>query len=131
MNSSGGQRTVPSAAEQRIRDFFPPRPVGGGRRFGMMLPAEKPKNFRKTVRRLASYLRPHGLKLLFVFILAVSGVIMNVVSPKILGRATTIIFTGMQAKAAGTPGAAIDFARIGQILRLLLLLYATEPCPDT
>ncbi|NLN07116.1 MAG: ABC transporter ATP-binding protein [Firmicutes bacterium] len=124
MNSSGGQRTVPSAAEQRIRDFFPPRPGGGGRRFGMMLPAEKPKNFRKTVRRLASYLRPHGLKLLFVFILAVSGVIMNVVSPKILGRATTIIFTGMQAKAAGTPGAAIDFARIGQILRLLLLLYA-------
>ena len=124
MNSSGGQRTVASAAEQRIRDFFPPRPGGGGRRFGMMLPAEKPKNFRKTVRRLASYLRPHGLKLLFVFILAVSGVIMNVVSPKILGRATTIIFTGMQAKAAGTPGAAIDFARIGQILRLLLLLYA-------
>ncbi|HHX73573.1 MAG TPA: ABC transporter ATP-binding protein [Firmicutes bacterium] len=121
--SNSGQRSIQPPVTGRPRGF-PPPPHGGGRRFGMMMPAEKPKNFRKTARRLAVYLKPHSLALAFVLILAVTGVAFNVVSPKILGQATTIIFAGMQAKAAGIPGAAIDFARIGQILRLLLVLYA-------
>ncbi|NLM46136.1 MAG: ABC transporter ATP-binding protein [Firmicutes bacterium] len=123
MSSTERHNTLPPATGRRPPGF-PPPPGGGGRRFGMMLPAEKPKDFRRTVRRLAYYLRPHSLALFLVFILSVGGIVFNVISPKILGRATTIIFAGVQAKAAGTPGAAINFAGIGQILRLLLLLYA-------
>ena len=51
------------------------------------------------------------------------GTVFSVLGPKILGLATTTIFEGFVAKAAGVPGAAIDFAAVGRILAGLVVLY--------
>ena len=49
--------------------------------------------------------------------------VFSVLGPKILGMATTKIFEGFVAKAAGVPGAAVDFDYIGRILLGLIGLY--------
>ena len=46
-----------------------------------------------------------------------------IVSPKIMGKATTKLFEGMMMKLNGVPGAAIDFGYIGNIVLLLIVLY--------
>ncbi|MGI6149858.1 MAG: ABC transporter ATP-binding protein [Limnochordia bacterium] len=87
------------------------------------MPLERAKNFRGTVRRLMEYLRPHGAALTVVCAVAVLSTLFSIVSPRILGRATTILFQGVMEKIQGVPGAAIDFASLGRILALLAGLY--------
>ena len=59
--------------------------------------------------------------ILTVLVFAVASTIFNVVGPKILGKATTEIFTGLTGKLSG--GYGIDFSAIGRILLTLLALY--------
>ncbi|WP_342576188.1 ABC transporter ATP-binding protein [Paenibacillus sp. FSL M8-0142] len=96
-------------------------PFGGPHGPGM--PAEKAKDFKGTFRRLATYLKPHTGKLLIVLAAAMLSTIFGIVSPKILGDATTILFEGFMAKMKGEPGAGIDFAAIQRILLWLAGLY--------
>src|SRR5262249_19150016 len=49
--------------------------------------------------------------------------VFSVLGPKILGLATTRVFEGFLARAAGVPGAAIDFAYVGRVLGWLIGLY--------
>jgi ATP-binding cassette, subfamily B, multidrug efflux pump len=116
-------------SEQRRQ---PPGARGGPQRgpmgFGpgpgmMMMPGQKPKNFKRTFRRLAGYLRPYRWKLLVVLLTAIASTVFSILSPKIMGHATTKLFEGMIAKAKGIPGAAIDFQAIWQIVMLLAGLY--------
>jgi len=97
---------------------------GGGRGPGMMgMPVQKPKHFKTTLRRLLSYLRPHTAALVFVFVTAALSTVFAVVSPKILGNATTVLAKGMYGILTGQEGAGIDFPRIGEILLQLAALY--------
>ncbi|MDN7242917.1 ABC transporter ATP-binding protein [Planococcus sp. N028] len=100
---------------------------GGGPGHGpggmMMVPGEKPKNFKKTLRRLLVYLKPRRNKLLAVFAAAILSTIFMIVGPKIMGLAITELFEGAYGKFTNTPGATIDFDRIGEILLLLAGLY--------
>ncbi|MEK3783777.1 ABC transporter ATP-binding protein [Paenibacillus sp. FSL K6-1566] len=96
-------------------------PFGGPHGPGM--PAEKAKDFKGTFRRLTTYLKPHTGKLLIVLAAAMLSTIFGIVSPKILGDATTILFEGFLAKMKGEPGAGIDFAAIQRILLWLAGLY--------
>ncbi|WKA55458.1 ABC transporter ATP-binding protein [Planococcus shixiaomingii] len=89
----------------------------------MMVPGEKPKNFKKTLRRLLVYLKPRRNKLLAVFAAAILSTIFMIVGPKIMGLAITELFEGAYGKFTNTPGATIDFDRIGEILLLLAGLY--------
>jgi ATP-binding cassette, subfamily B, multidrug efflux pump len=98
-------------------------PMGWMGRGGMGMPVQKAKNFRGTLFRLIGYLKPQKYLLLAVFVAAVISTIFNIVGPKILGLATTKLFDGMILKMRGVPGAAVDFAYIGQILLLLGGLY--------
>ena len=100
-----------------------PRPRGP---MGRMMPVEKPKNFRKTFFRLLHYIKPHLLPLAIVLVLALLGTVFNTISPKIMGEATTVLFEGMMAKMRGVEGATVDFGRIAEILRLLLILYGVS-----
>ena len=84
---------------------------------------EKPRDFRGTLRRLLRYLRPRLWQLGVVFLLAALSTIFGIVSPRIMGKATTALFEGLMARAAGIPGAGVDFGRIARILVLLGLLY--------
>ena len=48
-------------------------------------PAEKPRHFRQTVLRLADYLKDYTRQIVITIILTLGGVILTVISPKVLG----------------------------------------------
>ncbi len=95
-------------------------PGGPGMR-GFGVPVQKPKNFKQTTRTLLKRLAPFRLAILFVLVAALGSTVFAIAGPKILGHATTEIFTGMIGKFTGGPG--IDFTAIARILVLLILLY--------
>ncbi len=68
-----------------------PRP-GPGRMIGT--PVEKSKNFKASFRRLLGRLRPERAKLSAVIGLAMVSVTLAILGPKILARATNLIFEG-------------------------------------
>ncbi|MCX8007641.1 MAG: ABC transporter ATP-binding protein/permease [Coriobacteriia bacterium] len=117
-----------------------------------MAPAAKARDFGGTVRRLARLLRPQAATLVLVVLLTAASVSLSVAAPKIIGRATNVVFEGLvgkqmpagvtkaqavaalRARGQGrvadmlekmdvTPGAGIDFDRLGRILGLVAALY--------
>ena len=93
---------------------------GHGR--GPGAPVEKPKDFKGTIRKLIRYLGAYRFALIAVMIFAVGSTIFAVIGPKILGNATTELFSGLIAKLTGT--GEIRFGKIGAILLGLMGLYA-------
>lgn len=71
-------------------------PMAGGPPMGR--PAEKAKDFKGTMKRLVKYLMPRKINLIAVFVTAIISTIFNIVSPKIMGKATTKLFEGLMAK---------------------------------
>lgn len=86
-----------------------------------MQPGEKPKNFKSSISKLMRYIGKYKAAIVIVMVFAVCATVFNVISPKIMGKATTALSEGLMEKIAGTGG--IDFTRIGQILLLVLGLY--------
>jgi ATP-binding cassette subfamily B protein len=93
---------------------------------GMGAPVEKAKSFGTSLKRLVRYLRPRMASLIAVVVLAVASTLFSVLAPKIMGNATTMIFTGLMGKMRHVAGAAIDFASIGRIVVLLIGLYTVS-----
>ncbi|MFJ5718192.1 ABC transporter ATP-binding protein [Neobacillus sp. NPDC093127] len=98
-------------------------PGGGFGPMGMGMPVQKAKDFKGTLKRLVSYLKPYKLQLVSVLITAIISTVFSIVSPKIMGNATTKLFEGLMMKLNRVPGAKIDFDYIGQIIILLIGLY--------
>lgn len=83
---------------------------------------KKAKDFKGTTKKLIkNYLANYKISLMIVFIFAVGSTIFSVIGPKILGNATTEIYTGLIGKIYGTGG--INFEKIANILLTLLALY--------
>lgn len=95
-------------------------PMGG---HGMQ-PGEKAKNFKGSVKKLASYIGNYKIPVIIVMIFAACSTVFSVIGPKILGKATTALSEGLIAKIRGT--GSIDFTYIGKILLLVLGLYMTS-----
>ena len=78
-------------------------PMGGG--FGghgmMGAPAAKPRDFRRSIRRLMGELRPEASKIAAVMVFAIVGVILTVSGPKIMANATDQLFNGLMGKTLG------------------------------
>ncbi|MGX7014961.1 ABC transporter ATP-binding protein [Vagococcus silagei] len=97
---------------------------------GMNAKKDKPKNMSKTLKRLLSYMMDKIHLVMIVIVLAIAATIFQIVTPKILGKATTTIFEGfMKAKEMIQNGEVvgkipIDFDRIGKLLLIVLALYA-------
>ena len=106
-------------SEQRRRG-----PMGGHGRG--MRPTEKAKDFKDAMSKLFRYMSRYKMRFVLVFIFAIAGTVFNIVGPKILGKATTELYTGLVAKVNGTGG--IDFAKIGTILLWTLGLYVASAC---
>ena len=70
------------------------------------------------------YLSEYKIGLIFVLLFAIGSTIFNIAGPKILGKATTEIFTGLVGKVSGSSG--IDFEKIAHILIFLMCLYVTS-----
>ena len=66
----------------------------GGPMGGIMGPAQKPKNFKATMRSLLRYMRLFRASIVVVLILAVASTAFAIVSPKILGNVTNDIVSG-------------------------------------
>ncbi|CAA9370571.1 MAG: Efflux ABC transporter, permease/ATP-binding protein SCO2464 [uncultured Propionibacteriaceae bacterium] len=128
------------------------QPSPGSRMFGQGPAPEKSISFGPSLRRLLGHLAPERVIMALVIALAVVGILMSVVGPRILGWATDVIFTGIIGKqlpvgaskeqvvaglrAEGNntfadmvarldiiPGRGIDFDRLGEILLLALVLF--------
>jgi ATP-binding cassette subfamily B protein len=116
-------------------------------------PLEKSRDFFRSSRRLLRLLRPERLLLALAVALAAASVVLTVAGPKLLSRATDLIFSGVvsarlpagttKAQAVAhlrqqgqgtqadmlssmdvTPGHGIDFTKVGHVLLLVLALYA-------
>lgn len=99
----------------------PKRKMGGpGGGMGMM-PAEKAKDFKGSLKKLFNYMGGYRVALLFVMIFAACSTVFNVAGPKVLGKATTALFDGLSMQVKGT--GSIDFTYIGTILLIVLGLY--------
>ena len=96
---------------------------GPGSHGNMTMPVEKAKDFKGTLRRLLDYLKPHLIKLVITFLAAVASTVFSIISPKIMGRATTKLFEGFLQKMRNVPNAAIDFNYILNIIFILIALY--------
>ena len=96
----------------------PQRRRGHGNR---MMPGEKPKDFKGTIKRLLKYLGFYKIALLFIIFFAIGSTIFNIIGPKVLSEATTVLFEGIVAKIGGT--GSIDFDAIAFILLATLGLY--------
>ena len=83
--------------------------------------AEKPKNFKKTVKNLAKYLNPYKIGILIVLIFSILSTIFLIVGPNILGDAVTLIYEGLISKVTGNGG--VNFAKLTTTLVTLLILY--------
>lgn len=86
-------------------------------------PVEKAKDFKGTFKRLLGYLKPRRYRLLVVLLMAILSTVFNIVSPKIMGKATTKLFEDLMLKFQHVPGAAVDFNYILHILYILAGLY--------
>lgn len=66
-----------------------PAPGRGGPMGGGMMPGEKAKNFKGTMKSLLGYVKPYWIAMAAVFVFAIISTIFAIVSPKILGNMTT------------------------------------------
>jgi ATP-binding cassette subfamily B multidrug efflux pump len=132
------------------------RPPGGGfgpaRMMGGPMPTEKLQDFRGSAKRLLGTLRPDRALIAAVLTSGVISVTLAVLGPRMLGRATDVIFSGVIGKGlprglskeqivAGMrqkgdtrladmlaamdviPGQGIDFTRLAHILAWVVLIY--------
>ncbi len=129
------------------------RVTGGPPHMRMGMPGEKSQNFVPSAKRLLGTLRPERAGLVAVLALAVGSVALNAIGPKILARATNLIFDGFfssrfpagttqegavaylrgqgQGRIADmvaamghfTPGQGVDFGAVGQVLLFVLAIY--------
>ena len=120
--------------------------------FGGPMVGGKPSNFRDSAKRLVARMAPHRTKVLAVLVLTVGSVALMSVGPRILGRATDLIFAGLvgsrlpdgvtKAQAVAglraegddnvasmvasmdvTPGQGVDFTSVADVLLLVLGVY--------
>lgn len=71
----------------------------GGPGGAMGRPVEKAKDFKGTLKKLGKYLLPYKYRFITVVITAILSTLFSVVSPKIMGKATTKLFEGIMGKA--------------------------------
>jgi ATP-binding cassette subfamily B protein len=124
-------------------------PFGGG------MIGQKSMDFGPSAKRLLGRLRPQRPKVIAVLVTAVLSVGLSAIGPKVLGRATDIIFAGAigrrlpagmtkaeaidAARAAGqnqaadmlsavdvVPGQGIDFRALGTVLLIVLVIYVVS-----
>ncbi len=127
--------------------------VGGGPGHGPPgMVGQKAQDFGPSLRRLAGRLRPERVRVVAVVLTAILAVALTAIGPRVLGRATDLLFAGVigqrlpagmtkaqaiaAARAAGqgkmadllsgidlVPGRGVDFTALGHVLLLVLTIY--------
>ena len=84
-------------------------------------PPEKAVDSRKAIRNILGLLKDYKIKLAITVICAVISTVFSVISPLLIGQATTIIFNGINSIIHHT--GTIDFKSLISILILVVVLY--------
>ncbi|MGN6752454.1 MAG: ABC transporter ATP-binding protein [Intrasporangium sp.] len=92
---------VKTAEEKAAEARRGPARRGGPPHMAMGQPAEKAMNFGPSAKRLIGLLRPHRAAVLIVVALTVVSVVLSAIGPKILARATDLIFAGFFGQMLG------------------------------
>lgn len=105
-----------------------PKGFGSGGPMGSLgKPVEKAKNFKGTLLRLLTYLKPQRTRFITVFIFAILSTVFSILGPKIMGWAVTKIAEEFGAKMMALkmqqPLPTLDFSYIGELVLVLLGLY--------
>lgn len=93
------------------------RSMGG--RFSAGMPAEHARDAKGSAKRLLATMGSERRLAGLVFLLALVSVSLSVTGPRILGKATDVVVSGVWGKA--TPG--VDYARLRNYLLLALGIY--------
>ena len=91
------------------------RPVMGGHMGSRIV--EKPKEFKKTIKRLITYFKPYRIIFVMIFIFAILSVLFSSLAPVVLGMITDSLFKSYTAKTG------VDFNYVWKMLLLLSTLY--------
>lgn len=108
--------------DKKEKSNFPDKNIGRGPGYLRGI-GEKPKDFKATGKRLLNYIKPHNMTLIIVFFLAILSTIFTIISPKIMGLATTKIFEGFLNKKDTLASGGIDFSYVGNIVLILTAIY--------
>lgn len=100
---------------------MPKRRPGGGHGMGKMMPGERAKNFRGTLKNIIDYMGGYKFAVLVVIVFAAASTVFSVAGPKVMGLATTELAEGLMNKIQGQGG--IEFEKILKILLWTLGLY--------
>jgi ATP-binding cassette, subfamily B, multidrug efflux pump len=125
-------------------------PFGGG------MVGQKASDFKPSAKRLVRRMRPERLKVLAVLVVTVASVVLTAIGPRILGKATDLIFAGLlgarlpagvtkeqavsalrdrgedkQADLVASinhlvPGQGVDFGAVGHVLMIVLAVYVAS-----
>ncbi len=108
--------TVDDRKDEPLRNIDPQETRPAGRWNSAGIPTEKSKEFRVVVRRLARLLMDEQAKLLLVAVTSVTGVVLNVFGPRVLGHGTDVIIDGYVHHD-------IDFRHLDRVLLDAVALY--------
>ncbi|MGW1992564.1 ABC transporter ATP-binding protein [Embleya sp. NPDC001921] len=99
------------STEAAVPQRRPGPPPGGGPAARMMggAPTEKSMHFKASGRRLLGLMAPERTRLYALLVCGIAGVGLAVLTPRLLGKATDAIFTGVA-------GDGIDFGHVRTIL---------------
>jgi ATP-binding cassette subfamily B protein len=117
-NNEKAQHTSFTKPSQRRRSMGP-GPGGPG-----MMPGEKAKDFKGTMKKLLGALARYKIGFVIVFLFAVGSSIFTIIGPDIMGDATNEITDGIIRKIGG--GTGIDFDAVKKILITLIILYVAS-----
>lgn len=96
---------------------------GHGRNGAMMMPVQKAKDFKGTFKRLLKYLKPRRFSIIACVILSIFSTVFSILSPKIMGLATSELFEVFNKRLKGDSSVSVDFSYILNILLVLAGLY--------
>lgn len=98
------------------------RPMGGGPN-GMMRGGEKAKDFKTSMKKLLTFIRPYLIPIIISLALTIAGTVCVIFNPRLIGDITTEI---QVAVMTGTP---INLSIIGKIgLTVVILLVVNFIC---
>ena len=92
---------------------------GHGGKAAKMMPGEKAKDFKGTIRKLFGYLKHYKLQLVVVVFAAILSTVFTTISPAILGKGTDIVVKGIT-------GDGVDYKALAAILGMLVCLYVAS-----
>ena len=116
---SGKESPIEGRASSRRRG-----PGGHGHGHGPMMPGEKARDFKGSMRKMLAFMGQFKLLVSIVLTFAIGSTVFNIVGPKVLSEATTVLFEGVSARIAGT--GSIDFDLITRILATTFALYVAS-----